>query len=158
MNFDSVYKDYWSKVFRLCRGYVGDDMLAQDLAQETFVVVWQKLPEFRQESKIGTWIYRIATNHCLRQLEKEKRMIKEPLPVNLPEEDSINQEPQFLLLYRLIGQLPEIDRIIIGLSLEKVKYAEIAEIVGLSENNIRVKIHRIKERLTQEIKRHGTAY
>lgn len=158
MNFDSVYKDYWSKVFRLCRGYVGDDMLAQDLAQETFVVVWQKLPEFRQESKIGTWIYRIATNHCLRQLEKEKRMIKEPLPVNLPEEDSINQEPQFLLLYRLIGQLPEIDRIIIGLALEKVKYAEIAEIVGLSENNIRVKIHRIKERLTQEIKRHGTAY
>lgn len=158
MNFDSVYKDYWSKVFRLCRGYVGDDMLAQDLAQDTFVVVWQKLPEFRQESKIGTWIYRIATNHCLRQLEKEKRMIKEPLPVNLPEENSINQEPQFQLLYRFISQLPEIDRIIIGLSLEKVKYAEIAEIVGLSENNIRVKIHRIKERLTQEIKRHGTAY
>ena len=52
-------------------GFVNDYDIAQDLAQETFIIVWQKLETFRKESSIGTWIFRIASNNCLRQLEKE---------------------------------------------------------------------------------------
>jgi RNA polymerase sigma-70 factor (ECF subfamily) len=52
-------------------GYVNDYDLAQDLAQETFIIVWQKLETFRNESSIGTWIFRIASNNCLRQIEKK---------------------------------------------------------------------------------------
>lgn len=59
------------------------------------------------------------------------------------------------MLYQLISELPETDRIIISLELEEVKQAEIAQIVGLSEANIRVKIHRIKEKLTQKFKQNG---
>lgn len=155
MEFDEIYKSYWQKIFRLCMGYVNDFDLAEDLAQETFMIVWQQLPKFRNESNIGTWIFRIASNNCLRQIEKDKRLMKTELPTNLKEENQESIEPQIQLLYTFISELPETDRIIISLELEEIKQAEIANIVGLSEANVRVKIHRIKERLTQIFKENG---
>ncbi len=155
MDFETLYRLYWGKIFRVCMGYVGDRDLAQDIAQDTFVIVWQQLSSFRNESGIGTWIYRIATNNCLRQLEKQKRSTHQELSHHLPEEKQQDLEPQIQLLYQFIAELPEIDRIIISLELEDVKQAEIAQIVGLSESNIRVKIHRIKERLNKRFKEHG---
>lgn len=154
MEFEEIYKAYWDKIFRVCMGYVNNHSLAQDMAQETFITVWKQLPGFRNEANIGTWIYRIATNNCLRQLEKEKRVKSTDLPIDLPEEKSMNLEPRFQLLYKLIAELPEIDRIIISLELEDVNQAEIAGITGFSESNIRVKIHRIKGRLTKKFAEH----
>ncbi|MEG0926422.1 MULTISPECIES: RNA polymerase sigma factor [Chryseobacterium] len=155
MVFEDIYELYWQKIFRLCMGYVNDTELAQDLAQETFIIVWQQLPKFRNESSIGTWIFRIASNNCLRQIEKEKRFAKTDLPINLEEKKQESMEPQIQMLYQFISELPETDRIIISLELEEVKQSEIAHIVGLSESNIRVKIHRIKEKLTQKFKENG---
>lgn len=155
MVFEEIYELYWQKIFRLCMGYVNDPELAQDLAQETFIIVWQQLPKFRNESSVGTWIFRIASNNCLRQIEKQKKFTKTDLPVNLEEKKQESLEPQIQLLYQLISELPETDRIIISLELEEVKQAEIAHITGLSESNIRVKIHRIKEKLTQKFKENG---
>lgn len=155
MVFEEIYELYWQRIFRLCMGYVNDTELAQDLAQETFIIVWQQLPKFRNESSIGTWIFRIASNNCLRQIEKEKKFAKADLPVNLEEKKQESMEPQIQMLYQYISELPETDRIITSLELEEVKQAEIAHIVGLSESNIRVKIHRIKEKLTQKFKENG---
>jgi RNA polymerase sigma-70 factor (ECF subfamily) len=155
MEFEELYKTYWQKIFRLCMGYVNDYDIAQDIAQETFIIVWQKLDTFRNESSIGTWIFRIASNNCLRQVEKEKRFPKSELPVNITEEKQYSMEPQIQFLYKCIAELPETDRIIISLELEDVKQAEIANIVGLSEANTRVRIHRIKEKLTQKFKDNG---
>lgn len=154
MEFEEIYKSYWERIFRLCMGYVNDYDLAQDMAQETFIIVWQQLPKFRNESTIGTWIFRIASNNCLRQIEKEKRLLKTDFPFNLKAEKDENIEPQIQFLYACISELVETDRIIISLELENVKQAEIANIVGLSEANIRVKIHRIKEKLTQKFRHH----
>ncbi|MGG5210851.1 RNA polymerase sigma factor [Chryseobacterium sp. MIQD13] len=155
MVFEEIYEMYWQKIFRLCMGYVNDSEQAQDLAQETFIIVWQQLPKFRNESSIGTWIFRIASNNCLRQIEKEKKFTKTDLPVNLEEKKQESLEPQIQMLYQFISELPETDRIIISLELEEVKQAEIAGIVGLSESNIRVRIHRIKEKLTKRFKENG---
>jgi len=155
MAFEEIYELYWQRIFRLCMGYVNDPDLAQDLAQETFIIVWQQLPKFRNESSVGTWIFRIASNNCLRQIEKEKKFTKADLPVNLEEKKQESMEPQIQMLYQFISELPETDRIIISLELEEVKQAEIAHIVGLSESNIRVKIHRIKEKLTQKFRENG---
>lgn len=156
MVFEEIYKTYYERIYRLCMGYVNDYALAQDLVQETFIIVWKQLPKFRNESSIGTWIFRIASNHCLRQIEKEKRLPKTELPIQLKEEETPESiEPQIKLLYEFISELPEMDRIIISLELEDIKQAEIAKIVGLSEGNIRVKIHRIKEKLTKKFKDHG---
>lgn len=155
MKFEDIYKEYWQKIFRLCMGYVNDHALAQDLAQETFIIVWQQLPNFRNDSKVSTWVYRIASNNCLRQIEKQNRFQKVELPQQLEEEKTESIEPKIQFLYKCISELCEIDRIIISLELEDVKQSEIASVVGLSEANIRVKIHRIKEKLTQKFKENG---
>src|SRR5690606_33942366 len=158
MDFDQVYITYWQKIFRVCMGYVNNYSLAQDLTQETFIIVWKQLPKFRNESNIGTWIFRIASNNCLRQIEIENRYKKTAMPLNIKEERPTSIEPQIQLLYRCISELKEVDRIIISLELEEVKQSEIAKIVGLSEVNVRVKIHRIKEKLTQKFKENGNEY
>lgn len=154
MNFDDIYTGYWQKIFRLCMGYVNDFDLAQDLAQETFIIVWQQLPKFRHESSIGTWIFRIASNNCLRQIQKDGRVRKADLPAELAAPVTEDIEPRIQFLYQCIAELPETDRIVISLELENVKQAEIAQITGLSESNVRVKIFRIKEKLTQKFKEH----
>lgn len=155
MKFEDIYKLYWQKVFRLCMGYVNNFDMAQDMAQETFIIVWKHLPNFRNESNIGTWIFRITSNNCLRQIEKEKRMVKTELPIHLKEENQESIEPQIKLLYKFISELAETDRLIISLELEEVKQSEIANIIGISEANVRVKIHRIKEKLMQKFKEYG---
>lgn len=150
--FEDIYKKHWQKVFRLCMGYVNDISLAKDLAQETFVIVLNKLPEFRNESKIGTWIFRIASNNCLRQIEQQKRHRKVQLPEHITEENEPEIETKIAFLYKCISELQEIDKIIISLELENIKQEEIANIVGLSNNNVRVRIHRIKEKLQTKFK------
>ncbi|MFT5214239.1 MAG: RNA polymerase sigma-70 factor (ECF subfamily) [Patiriisocius sp.] len=156
MKFETIYKTYWQKVFRLCMGYVNDIDAAKDLAQETFIKVWKQLPKFRNESSIGTWIFRIASNTCLRQIQKENKMPKSELPLEIKDEISeTNIEKDIQFLYQCISELQEVERIIISLELEDMNQKEIAEIVGLSEGNVRVKIHRIKEKLIQKFKKNG---
>lgn len=153
MTFEEIHQEYWPKVYRQCMGYMNNHDAAKDIAQETFIKIWQQLPQFRNESAISTWIFRIAVNTCLRQLDKDKKMPKSELPLEIPEEVPTNKEPQVQFLYQCISELPEIERIIITLELEDLKQKEIAKIVGLSESNVRVKIHRIKEKLTQKFQR-----
>lgn len=152
MTFEKIYQTYWQKVYRLCMGYVNEHDIAKDLAQETFIKVWQQLPKFRNESSIGTWIFRIASNTCLRQIEKNSKMPKSDLPYDIKDQVQPNQENEVAFLYKCISELPEMERIIISLELEEINQSEIANIVGISEVNVRVKIHRIKGKLTQKFK------
>lgn len=152
MEFDEIFKTYWQKIFRLCMGYVNDADLAKDMTQETFINVWQQLPKFRNESAIGTWIFRIATNTCLRTIEKQNRFPRSEFPAYLGDYSPSSIEPQIEYLYKCVAELPETDRIIISLELEDVSQSDIAKIVGLSETNIRVRIHRIKDKLTEKFK------
>lgn len=150
MEFADLYKEYWQKVYRICMGYVNNHDWAKDIVQETFLSVFQQLSTFKHQASIGTWIYRIAANHCLRQMEKNNKLVKASLPIEIAEEHQPDIEGKIAFLYQSISELPETDRIIISLELENVKQSEIALIVGLSEINVRVKIHRIKEKLTQK--------
>lgn len=150
--FEEIYNRYAPQIFRVCLGYTNDADQARDLVQETFISVWKGLPGFKGKSQISTWIFRIATNHCLRALEVSKRMPGAELPVNLAETFEEPQEDKLNFLYRCIAELEETDRIIISLELEGLPQAEIAEVVGLSNGNVRVKIHRIKEKLAQKFK------
>ena len=153
-DFNDIYQTYWSRVYRLCMGYLNDAAHAQDVAQETFITVWEKLPQFRNESAIGTWIFRIASNQCLRQIERDKRMPRSQMPAQIAERTEAAAEGKIAYLYKSISELNETDRIIISLELEGLPQAEIADIVGISEGNVRVKIHRIKDKLTEKFKRY----
>ncbi len=159
LHFEDIYHDYRKKIFRLCMGYVNDDDLAKDLCQETFVAVFQQLPKFRQEATVGTWIYRIATNICLRQINLERRMPKSELPYqikdNSEKDNKLEKDKMTSFLYQCISELPEMERIIISLELEEMKQSDIAEVVGISPANVRVRIHRIKEKLTEKFRKYG---
>ncbi|WP_298225148.1 RNA polymerase sigma factor [Flavobacterium sp.] len=154
MEFEAIYNTYWQKIYRVCRGYVNDDDWAKDIAQDTFITVWKNLHTFRQESAVGTWIYRIAVNTCLRQIEREKRLTKVSFPAQIQDVETVPIDQKIALLYQSISELAELDRLIISLELEDIRQAEIASIVGISEANVRVKIHRIKEKLTKKFKRY----
>jgi RNA polymerase sigma-70 factor (ECF subfamily) len=155
MEFEEIYLKYSPQIFRVCMGYINDHEQARDLTQETFISVWKNLSSFKERSKISTWIFRIATNNCLRAIERSKRIIKTELPLNLPDIPQENQDDKLAFLYNCIAELPETERIIISLVLEDLPQAEIAAIVGLSTVNTRVKIHRIKEKLAHKFKKYG---
>lgn len=156
MNKEALFKEIFTanskRIYHLCYGYTGDDDAANDLMQETFMKVWQNLDKFRNQAMISTWIYRIAVNTCLSWLRVEKRQAKDELTENIIEtkgEEISEKNEQVALLYKCIAQLEETERIIISMVLDELPYPEIAEISGVSEGNLRVKIHRIKNKLTE---------
>src|SRR2546421_5259417 len=103
MDFKEIYTQYAPGVFRVCMGYVNDHEQARDLTQETFIAVWQNLSSFKNESKISTWIFRIATNNCLRAIERSKRIITTELPFDVPAVHEETKEEKLDLLYRCIA-------------------------------------------------------
>ena len=149
-NFDLIYKTYWQKVFRLCMGFVNDQEWAKDITQDTFLIVYKELLKFRNDASIGTWIFRIATNNCLRQIENSKKILKTELVTEIEDVVYANIDKKTEYLYKCISELQEMDRIIISLELEDIKQSEIAIIIGVSEVNVRVRIHRIKEKIAKK--------
>lgn len=155
MDFEEIYRQYSPGIFRVCMAYLNDQDQAKDVLQETFIAVWQGLPSFRNESAINTWIFRIATNNCIKTVKKAKRNESIAFTDDIPQLEEVNKEEALHYLYKCIAELEETERIIISLVLEDLPHAEIAAIVGLSNVNVRVKIHRIKEKLAVKIKAHG---
>lgn len=159
-DFDSIFKEYRTPVFRLCLGYFGrNHQLADDTCQEIFIKVWQNLDRFKAQSKVSTWIYRIAVNTCINVLRSSKysRKVKE-LDINAqyeqPDDSSRfehvdEKENQLQSMYNCISELEPKDRSIILLVLDQEPYENIADIMGITENNLRVKIHRIKDKLSK---------
>ena len=149
--FTNLYNEYGEGIRKLCLGYTGDAVLAQDLLQETFIAVWNNMQKFRGDAKWSTWIYRIAVNTCLTHLRKKKDTLMdiENTAFSMLPEEVNTKEQEVLLLHKCISRLQETDRLIITLVLEDKPYEEIASITGISEANLRVKIHRIKKQLTQ---------
>jgi RNA polymerase sigma-70 factor (ECF subfamily) len=151
-SFKTIFQANSKKIYHLCYGYTGDEDAANDLMQETFMKVWQNLEKFRNQALISTWIYRIAVNTCLSYLRVEKRQAKDELTdkiIETKQEDYSEKNEQINQLYKCISKLEENERIIITMVLDEVPYPEIAEISGISEGNLRVKIHRIKLKLTE---------
>jgi RNA polymerase sigma factor (sigma-70 family) len=155
--FKSVYDLNYPKVIRLCLGYTNGNMsLSKDLAQETFIKVWQNLDAFRNESSISTWIYRITVNTCLIELRKKKdvRLSNHLSHLEAASPDFFDdKEIQLKKLYQCISKLMTENKSIILLELEGLPQKEIAEVMGLSHDVIRVRIHRIKNELTKCVKK-----
>lgn len=155
--FTNLYNEYGESIKKLCLGYTGDAVLAQDLLQETFIAVWNNMQHFRADAKWSTWIYRIAVNTCLTHLRKNTATLVdiETTSLAMLPDDVNTKEQEVQLLYKCISQLQQTDRLMITLVLEDKPYDEIASITGITEANLRVKIHRIKKQLTQIYNSHA---
>lgn len=151
--FETIYHQHQPMVLQMCLGFVkGDKDTANDLLQEIFISIWSNLDKFKGASSYKTWIYRITVNTCLQYIKKDNKVnifpiseIENQLAVVDNDENSTN--PNIQRLYKAIGQLKKIDRLIIIMVLENQDYDNISEIIGITPTNVRVKIHRIKKRL-----------
>ena len=152
--FEGLHKQYKSMVMQLCLGYMkGEQELAKDLSQEVFMSVWNALDKFKAQSSYKTWIYRIAVNTCLKYIRDKKGKLN-ITNVEISEEtkdEESNTTLQFDALYRAIGKLNEVDRLIIMMVLDESDYSFISDVMGISEGNLRVKIHRIKKTLKETL-------
>mgnify|MGYP003645895560 CR=1 FL=1 len=159
-DFTSIYNSYAPKVHRLCLGYAsGNNELAKEWLQETFIKVWTHRNSFKGKSSIDTWIYRIAVNVCLGDLRKSRKSItiNEALLSNSSTDDNnaINEdteEKNIKKMYQCIDQLNEQNRALILLELENIPQATIADTVGLAHGTLRTRLSRIRKSLLKCIK------
>lgn len=142
------------KLLRICSVYSNDEDDRNDLFQEVLINIWKSMPSFKADSSIGTWMFRVTLNVCLRihtkQSKKKKQFINMD-SVELSRYGGVTSEkeenPQLLYMRACIKDLNEADKALITLFLEELPYREIAEISGLTENHVAVKIKRIKNKL-----------
>ena len=147
--FTQLVREHKSTIYTVCYMFSHDEEEVNDLFQETLINMWKGIDSFREESKISTWIYRVALNTCLLQERKKKRQVpKVPLTmdVNFFEDDDVNAA-QVRTLHQRIGKLGLVDRALVMMWLEGMSYEEIGAVMGISPKNVGVKLFRIKEQL-----------
>ena len=147
--FARLVREHKSTIYTVCYMFSKDEDDVQDLFQETLINMWKGMGGFREESKIDTWIYRVALNTCLTQERKKKREVKK-VPLNMDVnffEDNDANAKQARILHQRISQLAYVDRALVMLWLDGMSYDEIGAVVGISAQNVAVKLFRIKEQL-----------
>jgi RNA polymerase sigma-70 factor (ECF subfamily) len=158
-----VFEENKDRIYRVCCYYVRNAEDRKDLFQEVFTHIFKGLDKFEGKSSLSTWIYRITVNSCLAYLNKEKRRKRLHSDLSAHHKNQANDGTQFeklldkkkdiQFLYETIDQLSFVDKSIISLMLENVSHKEIADVLGISEENVRVKIHRIKKNLSHMMNR-----
>ena len=147
--FEQLVQKHKSTIYTVCYMFSQDEDEVNDLFQETLINMWKGIDSFREKSKISTWIYRVALNTCLLQERKKKKEVKKvplSMDVNFFEDEDANIA-QVRMLHQRIGKLGLVDRAIVMLWLEDMSYDEIGAIMGITPQNVGVKLFRIKEQL-----------
>ncbi|PRX53963.1 RNA polymerase sigma factor [Flagellimonas meridianipacifica] len=152
--FLSTLEKNQDKLYRLCSIYSDNNEDSKDLFQEVLVNIWKSMSSFKGNSSIGTWIFRIALNVCLRFKSKytkhQNRFIRlDSMTIcNIGSQvENEKRDEKLIALRKCVKKLNDGDKAIIALYLEGLAYREISDILGLSENHVAVKIKRIKSKL-----------
>lgn len=145
-------------IHKVCRIYCDDLEHRKDLFQEILIQLWKSFPSFRNESKFSTWMYRVAINVAIQDLRKIKKKQKLFFQTNQFKETSEEnksevQNEKLKLMYFAITKLNKVEKAIVMLHLEEKSNEEIAEIVGITQNYVRVKMNRIKTKLSETVKK-----
>jgi RNA polymerase sigma-70 factor (ECF subfamily) len=158
--FNLLIREYQERVYWHVRKMVIDHDDANDLTQDIFVKVWKNLDHYRAESRLFTWIYRIATNECLNFLKKKKN--KYFLPIHdlthelqhkIEDGAHISGDEIQIELQKAILALPEKQRLVFNMKyFEELKFSEIAEITGTSEGALKASYHHAVKKIEENIK------
>ena len=152
--FERLVQEHELLLRKICRIYAYTNADRQDLFQEIVIHLWKAYPNFKGNSKLSTWLYRVAINTAISGLRKKKDFIQNYKPADIPEPANehcgeYDEEEKLKQLYRAIEQLNAVEKAIVMLYMEDHSYEEMEEIIGLSQGNLRVKMNRIKEKLRQ---------
>lgn len=154
IQFEELVKQYKRTIYSVCYIFSRDNEEVNDMFQEIIVRLWLGFDQFKKQSSVNTWVYRIALNTAINCDKRSKHRLQ-TVSLNAdidpydPQDTSFEQVHQ---LHALIQQLDVMDRGLVMLWLEGISYDEIAAIMGISVANVGIKLHRIKERLIQKTK------
>ncbi|MDB4291914.1 RNA polymerase sigma factor [Maribacter sp.] len=156
-DFVRIIKENEGIIYKIARTYTRTRDDRNDLYQEIVYQLWKSFHTFKGNSKISTWIYRVALNTSISQWRKEKRtghkVELDQLFLQQSEGYSSQFEERLALVYEQINQLNDIEKGVILLFLEGKKYEEIAAITGFSASNVGTRISRIKNKMRHQIKK-----
>ncbi|PTN07518.1 RNA polymerase sigma factor [Mangrovibacterium marinum] len=148
---------YQDLVFGLALKMLRNQEDAQEMAQDSFVKAYRSLATYRQESKFSTWLYRITYNGCISLMRKRKLEVRSMDEQQLTDGDEARLNEQLTgmdkalvekLLQEALAKLPELEQVLITLYYyEDQKVEEISHITGLSDSNVKVKIHRARKKM-----------
>jgi len=154
--FNLLLNKYQQKIYWHIRRMVIDHDDADDLVQETFIKVWKNLANFRSDSQLYTWLYRIATNECITFLNRKK--LKNNISIDeapdlsntLAEGSYFNGDQAQLKLQRALLTLPEKQRLVFNMKyFDELKYEEISQILGTSVGALKASFHLAVKKIEQ---------
>jgi len=171
--FSELVRRYQSRVYSLCFRWLRDPAKAEEVAQDVFIALYKSLADFRGESKLSTWIFRVATNHCKNRLvygnrrrEDRHESIDAPVggdedgpvkqyAIDAPGPDaSINRAEASKLLQAALDALDEDQREIVLLrDVDDLSYEEIAELLQLPKGTVKSRLHRARAELARRLSR-----
>ena len=149
--FELLVREHKRTIYTVCYMFSHNKTEVDDLFQEVLIRLWNGFDHYEGRSSARTWVYRVALNTAINQDKKEHRRIETvPLTVDIdPFEADDPKTQQVRKLHDLISQLELIDRSLVLLWLEGIPYDEIGAIIGITPNNVGVRLARIKEKLVQ---------
>lgn len=151
--FSELIEKHQAIIHKVTMVYTNGPADREDLFQEICLQLWRSYPNFREEAKFSTWMYRVALNTAISDIRKKNRDLhfEQLLDNDRMETEPSDEKEQIQLLYRAISKLNRIDKAIILLWLDEKSYDEIASILGISKTNVSVKLVRIKRKLEEMI-------
>jgi len=151
--FITLLNQHQKIIHKVCNLYMDRYSDREDLFQEITLQAWKAYGSFRGDARFSTWLYRVALNTAITFFRKEKRRPGLQLTDSLPEQADDTHDPveeQLKAMYAAIGELSRIDKALIMLYLEDYSYNEIGEMMGITANNVAVKMNRIKTKLKEK--------
>lgn len=138
--------------------YVDNQEDKKDLYQEVLLQAWKSYNNFQGKSKFSTWLYKVTLNTTL-GFKRKERPIEELTQQKIEQQGGVEEKKEkYEILYLLIKQLEEIDRMLMTLHLDGYNNPEISEITGMTVNNVAVKIHRLKTKIVEQLKKYRNGY
>ena len=149
LEFAQTVREHKSTIYTVCYMFSNNPDEVADLFQDILINLWKGFSQFRGDSNVRTWIYRVSLNTCISSERKKSRKV-ETLPLTMDINlfsDSDDDTKQVQMLRDRINKLGPFDRAIVLLWLENLSYDEIGAIVGISAKNVSVRLVRIKDQL-----------
>lgn len=157
--FAKLIKDNQGLVIKVSRLYTNSREDEEDLFQEIVLQLWRSYDTFKGDSKITTWMYRVALNTAITLFRKKTRAPQTDELMDFHHrtylEDDDDKQQQISLLYKVVKMLPNVERAIVTMYLDDLPYRDIAENLGITEVNARVKMNRLKKTLKELMEKHA---
>lgn len=157
--FEQVVSRYSEPLYWKIRRIVVDHDDANDVLQNTFLKAWRSIGDFRQESKLSTWLYRIAINESLDFVRREQKMRNMDGDVSLASrlvaDNYFDGDQTQALLQEAIATLPDVQRTVFNLKyFDEMKYSEMSKLMGVTEGALKASYHIAVKKITAYVQRH----